>query len=1088
VAINQLKFSTALFKMSTVNYIVQFQQGFWDVFSFRGFRRFLFRVREYLLAPGGDTVDDLRNYLVNLYNEAIGNMTQRRFTDNLDSFTWGVSFSNELSGEKIYTGFSIGRGDLGFNDSVDYFIQLLEEVLQRYRYKDFLGFVTILATRPRANIVHGGQLQSRFKKGHKEFYIIDYRTSKNCLFTGFWIGHLFATKKMININTYKIGPNVSKFKTKVLKKYPNLKECEVNSVNMEIFQRYFVEKKSNFTNYRITILGPQFNVLDIYEPQLKDARCLQLYFRAVQNHFQLLLPKSSIKDPDQLKSLAVYCKDMKIITHIGEEPVYVDVMNNYYFEGSSYNFNEYQKLLFDHHKISDSARDQVYIKPKPPSEAPLLEFFTFDLESTGDSETFIQESYLNGMAFISNNQLEFVNWSGRDCINQMFNYLDLNISFFANKIGFAHNGAKFDYFLVLKEYLLKNTSIFEVEKDILIVDGGIILFSVKHLKTKKIIKFKDSCRLLPGSLSSLCDSFKPPVEKMKNFDIVAAGKNWETNLDEIKKYHKNDCLSLYYILDSFQKLIRRVSEISGRGQGVDALSCVTTSQLSMQIYLEKFYDRGLYKMPYLMDIMLRKFYFGGMVGCHMLGKFNSNQKNQIFMEDFNSLYPTVMTFPLPSGKYTLFDRTELLEKLWIGILESGFDRLIEGDGFIICKVHTKPQDFGFFEKYGGLHGYHNGLNLLFPIFDEPTLTIIYSREIYYCQENNVPYNYEILGMVSYVHYPICKEFVNVFYAMKQEGTLRDEVALVVILKLLQNGLYGKFALKLLKDVVKLRKGREMYESINSWQKGCLLDVNEVGDYLFTKERQIINPNVAQVGIGAAITSLARIMLYSCKLELTTYADILFYDTDSLCFVLKVPFEEFAQSPFYEKYCKGGKEEELGKLKDEMSLKKTQKAFSPKFDEFLKERNLDPKYALIPIDRAYVAGCKMYGLETTHNSIIDGQVVTFKRSKYALKGCSDKNMNMDKIGVILDGTYEYKQKEFKSGLPSLFDSKNPCSVRVIPEEAKKPKKFKSIYLKGELEEIDYAGVKVKLVKPLKISQVEKQKDTLDILGIFKHMKE
>lgn len=1101
--------------MSRVNYTLEVSGQLFRIFKFNLYTREVrVSVVDYIVTDEYDNIDTIRDFIESEYLEIVGNETNRDFQTsvNQDRLKWKIVWKDTDTLLKVETGYSIGFGYEGFKDQLDYFIDILVDLFAKYENKLWEGHISLIANYPLGNVVYGGDLHSKFMSGHEKYYIIDYPSIKNCLFKAFWINHLINSGQMKDLRTYNPIVVTSQFKKKILAKNPELSTPEISEDSVKIFQKHFYDLKTHYQNYRVIILDPQFNVIENYDPYNIKVKEVTIIFRVIQNHIQVIIPKSKVPKEKE-EEYSKFSKHFKPVEKISNSQIYVDSYKNYYYQGKTFSHIEYLKLLYsndleDKIPINDLKQIKIEKEEKGCEIEKLTEIFTFDIETITHTD-FKQYAFLSGLVFENGSNIQYISWNGNDNVKSFFLYLSTHINYFGGKTCFAHNGAKFDYFIILKEYLLRNDNIFILKPRMIFIDGGLVSFTIVHIETKKEIVFKDSCRLLPGSLNALCNSFKPPVPKDGEFNIEEAVKDWKKNIHEIVKYHEKDCLSLYYILKKFQEIIYNTTSNINENPGVDALDCLTTSQLSMRIFLSKFYHIPVYKPPLLMDILIRKFFFGGMVECQMIGKFDVKKMNdyakekklpELFlnMKDFNSLYPSVMVEYLPTGKYNLLNRSELIQNGMIGEKDDGYDILLDVHGYVLCEIHVEEKDYDFFNEYGCLHGMHNGYNLIFGIPDKKKLTLIYSREIHFAQDNGIPYNYKILGLIQYDAKPLLKNFVEIFYNLKQKANVDGDEALATVIKLILNGNYGKWAIKLIRDLVKITRNKNFYETLNSWQKGDLIDFNEVGEYNITKERKITSPKVSNIAIGAAITSLARLKLYQAKLDLMgglknskKIGKVIMYDTDSLVYFITIPMEEFVESNFYKKYIIGGKEELLGKMKDEMSIKKTKKEFGKHFNSFLEERKLKEEWDMVPIDKAYIAGCKMYGLETVHKVIEDNKEKNLIKNKLALKGRSKKGnpITMETIARVIDSQEENYQTEFKSGMPSIFNYDDPFYVKIIPKDytERKPKVFKSVYFKGDLVEDEYYGQKIKRVLPLKLSEIEDKSKKIDILNIFEILK-
>jgi hypothetical protein len=154
---------------------------------------------------------------------------------------------------------------------------------------------------------------------------------------------------------------------------------------------------------------------------------------------------------------------------------------------------------------------------------------------------------------------------------------------------YAHNGAKYDMAL-LTNVLFKRRDI-QIDMDSFIeLNGGILSITIKNQHGIEFT-FRDSMKLLDGSLAQLCKQLKPKYAKLTDhkfkFDDLTAENIHEVELKtEIREYLKHDCLSLCQIMIDF-----RIQLMENHRIEQDVCDCFTSSTLAKKLYFEKYYHR-----------------------------------------------------------------------------------------------------------------------------------------------------------------------------------------------------------------------------------------------------------------------------------------------------------------------------------------------------------------------------------------------------------------------------------------------------------------------------------------------------------------
>lgn len=142
---------------------------------------------------------------------------------------------------------------------------------------------------------------------------------------------------------------------------------------------------------------------------------------------------------------------------------------------------------------------------------------------------------------------------------------------------YAHNGGKFDLNVILKQLTAK----LNINKDSYNeMNGCIINLAVKN-DQEVLFTFRDSCRMVMGSLADICKSFKVKYQKKTEHQF----KFWELDKfnifqaqrQEIEEYLMYDCLSLYEIVSTLRARVWEENQI-------DIFYCLTAASLSKKHY------------------------------------------------------------------------------------------------------------------------------------------------------------------------------------------------------------------------------------------------------------------------------------------------------------------------------------------------------------------------------------------------------------------------------------------------------------------------------------------------------------------------
>ena len=390
------------------------------------------------------------------------------------------------------------------------------------------------------------------------------------------------------------------------------------------------------------------------------------------------------------------------------------------------------------------------------------------------------------------------------------NYLDFIITKKYNGYRiYFHNGGRYD-FLFLVEKLLDRGDVTFVQKS-----SGLLL--LKFRTTNFNCEFADSFAILPASLEKLIQTYNIEEKKIK----IDFKKGFKFSDKKMQEHLKNDCISLYKILEQTEKYYGFLS--------------LTVPAQALRIFTKDYFSGYIYQASNSFDKYFRENYYkGGRVEVYK--GFGEN----LYYYDVNSLYPFVMLQKMPIGE-------PIKTKKYIN----------NKSGFYKIKLKSKT-DFKISPisiKKDGANYYVNG-----DIGDTFYLT---SVELKYLIEKKIKYEV-IEGYYFEREAYLFEDFVNHFYEKKKNA--KDEVERYIA-KLMLNALYGKMGQSLEGENIKSYEGEKNYKIFDA--------SNDL--ILVTQDRKV---KYRGVYIAAYITSLAR-MHHLKLMEKIGFEHIYYCDTDSI---------------------------------------------------------------------------------------------------------------------------------------------------------------------------------------------------------------
>ena len=696
-------------------------------------------------------------------------------------------------------------------------------------------------------------------------------------------------------------------------------------------------------------------------------------------------------------------------------------------------------------------------------------------------------------------RIKTVSFGGKECISDWFEWVYKNRDELSGYTFYAHNGGKFDVLLLMNDYILKNTSKWVLEEGSLIVlNGAYLSFSLtskegeateidsvshgipdhqlkKKIKQKKakdgekiesLITFRDSMRLLPGSLKKLCDEFDVEHKKLSevvNFDEVNIDNcfgNGEMDKQRVTKngykatskqsplysekfrielcnnvYCNYDVIGLLEILNKFSKSVYEACN------GINITNCITGASLSKKHYFNTFYDKKnfpIWNLNTEYDEFCRAGYFGGRCEAFYIGE----QIKKLYYFDFTSLYPDVGRMRLPYGEPSKLEEERI--DIWNVRYKAGkVCAPIRG----VVKVLVKTKDFDSLP----LHALKSDGKLTFAHFSDYVELTMWYRELEYGISLDI-YDYKLIEGVefdgghhtyvktSYMNSPANKKDCRDKETFWNEGVLKEffedavqkkalakksgQPALAQAYKIIANSGYGFWGLNANGD----GEGRDGMSILNEeddyfWElmaSGVVSNIGKIGDYILVRTSKKMSVMDYNVAIATAICSEARMKTYRfLKAVRDKGANILYCDTDSCICDLKLNdypdlMKEFCWDGLKDPDTAG---DELGSMKNEC-LEKVEGYYKNKVMKELGEDT--PKSIWKPKMKAYVdaekkkdggelsfdkgiiAGCKQYSL---HKKLLDGGSI----KAGACKGCR-RPLSYEEFSHLLFGTMLEEQRK------------------------------------------------------------------------------
>lgn len=513
-------------------------------------------------------------------------------------------------------------------------------------------------------------------------------------------------------------------------------------------------------------------------------------------------------------------------------------------------------------------------------------------------------------------------------VNNLFALLQINAR--KDIHIWAHNFSGFDSYIFIKTLGKLSTKdnplkIRLIKKDrknyILRISKSTFVRESSKIKHTLNLNFYCRILLLRGRLSNLAKSFE--VENMKIFfpydlvreenwsilrkdlegvreliknkyredEIILFKNTWKTlNFKDIIEYYKFYCIIDVEILkDVICKFIKSFDEIHPNTN--IGYSCfITASRLRIETFLHSgtdFYDENIIAIHTNRDLdsFIRQAYHGGR--CEVFKGWN-NERKKVYYYDFPGIYRICIKINLPIGEGLRIKikiplkRDEIIEKLFIHIEENnlvGFlnvkTLLIEENRYIPL-LPSKFKDDEEIQKLTFIYGHNNG---------------VYFREELKILINNGGKITELREMVLFKSGKPLYKYREFNLNGKNERKKNKNKIIETLYKLLNNSLYGKFAIKDYDRKWIIDAGGNFKKELKEINKKLVKNIEEINGVVYVeivedKETKwyLQGRTKTNVAVATAIASYGRVILATSILNIkknNPHAELIYCDTDRI---------------------------------------------------------------------------------------------------------------------------------------------------------------------------------------------------------------
>lgn len=417
---------------------------------------------------------------------------------------------------------------------------------------------------------------------------------------------------------------------------------------------------------------------------------------------------------------------------------------------------------------------------------------------------------------------------------------------------YFHNFGHFDGIFILQYYASRKSDKYKIKT--LVRNHNIYELKV-YVRDKFLLRFRDSCTLLPSSLEVLGNTLCPELGgkgSLPHSKICVDSLNDYSK--DIIKYLRQDILVLGGVM-------KRAQQIYWERYGVDVEDVMTITSLSMKIFRKKYLDDRKFHIGIPnrnQDTFIRRGYYGGHVDVYK--PYGEN----LYYYDINSLYPYVMkNYPMPSGVPVWHNN---LEDVKLDDLFGFFE------AYVVCPSTIEHPFLPYKDKFG---------TLIFPT--GRFIGVYYSEELKYARE----LGYKIIPLRGYMFQKKASPFegfISDLYKSRLEAKKSGDQAMSFVYKILMNSLYGRFGINpesIVTEICTQEQLGELLERETFQSAEKLTDnyyiVSYITNSLSIGDDDWKAPKMSAVHIAAAITASARIHMY----KHIASPDCYYTDTDSI---------------------------------------------------------------------------------------------------------------------------------------------------------------------------------------------------------------
>lgn len=822
------------------------------------------------------------------------------------------------------------------------FIERLREVLDRYEEDEYISLSFQLRTRNFPPTMLGynanGALEAQ-RIMNNDWFCPDTPADTNCLWNAYAIASLNCPQKIdgyLTANgtkTKKWNNSTDYLKDKYIRSLPSSEHATSGAVSVQAIADG--EKRD------IVVHGIDFSVLSTYRSKQKTTKPA-VHIMLSRNHFIGMLPIAL--RPEKCADMITLLGETRKIEGFFKSSLRVDPTIQETVERLLEEQQEWKSMR-------ETKDDKGNTRPRQPIRKAfdMPREFIADTFSTYDFETALDRKLENGESSLftpyavglNTPKNGYKSFWGTDCAEQMLSYLweireeefTRSKDKYGNKIThtmYAHNGGAFDMYMILRVLMTQDVEkqTWRIEKDQVINDGRYLRVILYDPDDKDIrFQFQDSMAYFPGmSLKKIAQEYQVPVQKLEFDHDKVSIDNWSDHRDECEVYLKADVLSLYQVLQLHEKYVWDFSYSDKRAWlcahnkqihfcsvckkqnaqfrdphekgGIMMSQLITAASISKRSFYNKYYDNNhanIFTPTEAEFAYIKPSYQGGRnetfiaPGQSIYGK--------LYYKDFTSLYPFVACNPLPYGEPTFVQLDNVRAT-----------RENVPIGFVRCMVRSI--DF----KRKPIHCYKEKGKCYFSYFVEPIEMTLYSDEILLGIKENM-YEYTMMDAITYTQKKdFLRKFMTDAFNEKQTQSELGNSGRASAAKIVANSGYGFWGMTVFnkeggkiehKDVCKLDRAFEE-------QRVC--DVNRHGDYFVSKQINDLPCQDVNVGVASAITSLARMHLWSLIDAIEQAGGVVYYcDTDSVITNLDTDKNDAIRQRFNP----SGTGKKLGELKDEI---------------------------------------------------------------------------------------------------------------------------------------------------------------------------